>query len=100
MIYADFECILVPEGNGKKNTNESYTNKYLNHVICSYGYKLVCFDDKFIKPFKWYLGENTTYNFVSSMIEEKKCCSNVMKKRFNKELVMTKEDNGDFWELD
>ena len=30
------------------------------------------------------------------MIEESKCCSDVMKKHFNKELVMTKEDNEDF----
>ena len=28
MIYADFEGILVPEDNGKQNSNESYTNKY------------------------------------------------------------------------
>ena len=30
------------------------------------------------------------------MIEERKCCSDVMKKHFNKELVMTKRDNWDF----
>ena len=30
------------------------------------------------------------------MIEESKYCSDVMKKYFNKELVMTKEDNKDF----
>ena len=30
------------------------------------------------------------------MIEESKYCSEVMKKRFNKELVMTKEDKEDF----
>ena len=30
------------------------------------------------------------------MIEESKYCSEVMKKRFNKELVMTREDNEDF----
>ena len=30
------------------------------------------------------------------MIEESKCCSDVMKKHFNKEFVMTKEDNEDF----
>ena len=28
MIYADFGCILVPEDNGKRNPNESYTNTY------------------------------------------------------------------------
>ena len=26
MIYADFESILVPEDNGKRNPNESYKN--------------------------------------------------------------------------
>ena len=52
MIYADFECILVPEDNGKqKNPNEFYTNKYQKHVACRDGNKLVCFDDKFSKPF-------------------------------------------------
>ena len=30
------------------------------------------------------------------MIEESKYCSDVIKKYFNKELVMTKEDNEDF----
>ena len=31
MIYADFENILVPEDNGKKNPEEFYTNKYQKH---------------------------------------------------------------------
>ena len=30
------------------------------------------------------------------MIEESKCCSDVIKKYFNKEPVMTKKDNKDF----
>ena len=30
------------------------------------------------------------------MIEESKCCSDVMKKHFDKELLMTKEDNENF----
>ena len=79
MIYADFESILVPEDNGKQNPNEFYTNKYQKHVACSYGYKLVCVDDKFSKPFKSYLGEDAVYNFISSMIKESKYCSDVMK---------------------
>ena len=96
MIYADFESILVPEDNGKKNPNESCINKYQKHVACRYGYKLVCVDDKFSKPFKSYLGEDAVYNFISSIIEESKYCSNVIKKYFNKELVTTKEENEDF----
>ena len=87
MIYADFESILVPEDNGKQNPNQSYANKYQKHVACSYGYKLVYVDDKF----KSYLGEDAIYNFISSMIEESKYCSDVMKKHFNKELLMTRK---------
>ena len=93
MIYADFESIVAPEDNGKQNLNESYTNKYQKHIACSYGYRLVRVDDKFSKPFKSYLGEDVVYNFIISMIEESKYCSDVMKKRFNEEIVMTKEDN-------
>ena len=47
MICPDFESILVPEDNGKWNPVESYTNKYQKHVVCSYGYYLICVDDKF-----------------------------------------------------
>ena len=49
MIYADFQIILVPEGNGKQNPNESYTRKYQKHVACSCGYKFLCVDCKFSK---------------------------------------------------
>ena len=33
---------------------------------------------------------NDVYNFINSMIEESRYCSKVMKKSFNKELVITK----------
>ena len=52
MIYVDFEIIVVSEDNGRQNPNESYTNKYQKHVVCSYAYKLVCVDDKFSKTVK------------------------------------------------
>ena len=78
MIYADFESILVPEGNRKQNPNESYTNKYQKYVACSYGYKLVSVDGKFVKP---YLGEDAV---ISRMIEESKYSGDMMKKHFNR----------------
>ena len=34
--------------------------------------------------------------FINIMIEESKYCSDVIKKHFNKELVITKEHNEDF----
>ena len=96
MIYANFETILVPEDNGKQNLEESYRNKYQKHLAWSYGYKLVCVDDKFSKPFKTYLGKDAASNFINNMIEESKQHNEVTKKHFNKELVMTKEDNENF----
>ena len=70
ITYADIESILVPESNGKQNAEAPYTNKYQKHIACSYGYKLVCVDDKFSNPFKTYLGKDVVYNFINSMIEK------------------------------
>ena len=89
MIYAEFESVLVPEDNGKQNSEESYTAKHKKHVACSYGYKLVCADYKLCKPFKSALDEKSSNNIV----EESKKCSEVMEKHFNKKLIMTKEDD-------
>ena len=41
-------------------------------MACSYGYELVCVDNKFSKPFKSYYGEDAVWNFINSMIEESK----------------------------
>ena len=95
MIYADFESILVLEDNEKQNL-ESHTDKYQSHVACSYGNKLVCVDEKFSKDFQPYLGQDTASNFINSIIEESKFCTDIMKKHFSKKLVMTKEDDEDF----
>ena len=96
MIHADFDSILVPEHNGKQNPHESFTSKYQKHGACGYVSKLMCIDDKFSKPFKWYLGENSVYNVISSLIKKSKYCRDAMKNistENNKELVMTKLHN-------
>ena len=92
MIYADFECILVPQNNENKKPVESYTKKYQNHVGFSSGYKLPYVNnDQFSKYFKSYLAYDAVHTFITNLAEESKCCCRVMKKHFNKELVMTKE---------
>ena len=50
MIYPDFESNLIPEYKEKQNSDNSYTNKYQNHVGVSYGYKLLCVN-QFSNPF-------------------------------------------------
>ena len=64
--------------------------------IGRYNYKLVCLDDEFRKCCKSYLGEDTVYNFINSMIEESKFYNNIMEKLFNQVILMTEEDYGDF----
>ena len=49
MIYADVESIFVPGDNGKQNPNESYTNKYQEHIACSFVCNLICAVNKFRK---------------------------------------------------
>ena len=51
----------------------------------------MCVDDNFIKPFKSYLDKDVVNNIIDIMVEEKKYCSDVMKKYFKKEIVMAKE---------
>ena len=48
---------------------------------------------KFCKSFRLYVGEDAVCNFINNMIEESQYCTDIMKKQFNKELVMTKKDN-------
>ena len=64
------------------NIIESKIQKSLirRNIVFSYDYKLVCVDDKFTKLFKTYLGEDAVCNFINSMIEENKYCSEVIKK--------------------
>ena len=69
----------------------SYTKKYHDHVPCSYAYKIVCIDDKFSKPIVIYRGENAAYEFIKAILKEYKYCKKLMKKDFNKNLIMSEE---------
>ena len=86
----------MPEKHEQQNPKKSFTDNYQKYIAGSYGYKLVCVDDKFSKPLKTYLGKVVGYNFIDNMFEESKYCSEIMKIHFNKELMMTKEDSYDF----
>ena len=70
----------MSENNGQQNPEESYRSKYPKHIAYSYGYKIVCVDDKFSKLF------NVIFNFGNSMIQESKFCREVMKKNVIKNM--------------
>ena len=87
-IYADFECNL-------KNVycyEGTYTKKYHEHVPCSYADKVVCSDDRFSKPIVVYRGINAAYEFIQLILKEHKYCKKIMKDQFNKNLIITKEE--------
>ena len=100
VIYADFEaitkkvqgCKQSEEMENEKN-KRSYTEAYQTHEDCGCAYKVVCcYDDKYSKDICIYRGENAVYRFMEKMLEEVKYCKAVIKKRFNKPLVMTEDD--------
>ena len=108
VIYADFEaitkkvqgCRQSEEMENEKNKG-SYTEAYQTHEDCGYGYKLVCcYDDKYSKDICIYRGENAVYRFMEKMLEEVKYCEAVIKKHFNKPLVMTEDDEQRFKTMD
>ena len=97
VIYADFEAITEKVHGCLPNNEKSYTEAYQKHIDCGYGYKLVChYNDEFSKPVQVFRGENAVYNFMEKMIEEVEWCKSIIKKHFNKPLVMTEENKLDF----
>ena len=66
--------------------------KYPEHVPCSYAYKVVCIDDKYSKSTIVYRGVNAAYEFIKSILKKHQYCKKIMKDQFNKNLVMTEEE--------
>ena len=70
-----------------------YTRKYQDHVPCSFAYNVVCIDNKFSKDVVLYRGKNAVLKFIMSILKEYDYYRSVLKKYFNKNLVMTAEKN-------
>ena len=95
-IYADFECLLKKVNSGIHNDCFSYTFKYQDHILCSFAYKLVCIDDKYSKDVVLCRGKNAVYKFIQSIFNEYSYCRSVMKKHFNKNLIMSTQEEEQF----
>ena len=72
-IYADFEYILKKVKSSREN-NGSYTEKYQDHIPCSFAYKVVCVDNKFSKNVVLYRVKNALYRFIQAILEEYDYC--------------------------
>ena len=85
----------------RPNDKRSYTDAYQKHEDCSYGYKVIyCYDDLYTKPIQRYRGKNSLYKFLERMLKEVEYCKGVVKKRFDKPLVMTANDELCFKPMD
>ena len=112
VIYSDFVAITKKvqgceqsEEMKKDKDTRSYMKAYQTHEDCGYGYKVICcYDDKYSKYSSKYTGiyggENAVYKFMEKMLEEVEYCKAVIKKHFNKLLVMTDVDEQNFKTMD
>ena len=107
-IYADFEAITKKvqgceqsKEMKKDKDRRSYKEAYQTHEDCGYGYKVICcYNDKYSKYTCIYRGEHAVYKFMEKMLEEVEYCKAVIKKHFNKPLVMTEVDEQHFKTMD
>ena len=79
-IYADFQCNL--------KSAESYE--------VGFAYKLACVDDKFTKSIVVFRSGNAAYEFVKTILKTYEYCKKVMKKHFNKNLIMSEKEEEQF----
>ena len=87
-FYADFESNLE----SVESYEGSCSNKYQDHIPCSFAYKLVCVDDKISKPIVAFRGKNAAFKFIEEFLKEYEYCKKIIKKDFNKNLIMTEEE--------
>ena len=74
VIYADLESLLHKlTVTQKLEVNQEQTEKLQKHIVCSYGYKVVCcYNDSLSKPFKMYRGLDSVHEFFTDVFEEEK----------------------------
>ena len=103
-IYPDFECILKKCDNVEVACDSSWSVKESNHVLCGFGYKVVCVDDRFSKDVVVYranemsganasdLGKDCVKKFIACILNEYEYCRHVRRDYFNKSLIMSAEE--------
>ena len=75
-----------------KNLKTLWICCFEDTFLCSFSYKVVCIDYRFTKPIVVYRSENAAYEFIKAILKEYKCCKKVMNKQFNKNLIISEEE--------
>ena len=68
------------------------TQKYQDHIPCSFPYKVASVDDRFTKRIVVYRGENRAYEFIKEIPKEYKYCKKEINKHLNKNLIMSEKE--------
>ena len=98
VIYCDFESILEPIETVKQDADlTSYTTEYQNHLISSYAYKVVCQNDKYTKPIKYFRGEDATKDFLNNLLKESDEIEKILKTKFNEKMIISKKQQNEFY---
>ena len=71
-----------------------------DHVLCGFGYKVVCVDYKFMKDVVFYRGENCVNKFIEAILLEFEYCRSVVQNHFNTTLIMSMEEEERFQKAD
>ena len=79
-----------------KSNEGFYTERYQEHISCSFSHKLVCVDNKFSKQIVVSRGKNADYKFIEAILKEYEYCIKIMKKPFNNNLIMTEKEEENF----
>ena len=66
--------------------------KYQDHFPCSFAYKVIFIGDRITKPIVVCRGENGAYEFIEALFKEYEYCKKVMKKHFNRNLIVSEEE--------
>ena len=70
--------------------------KYQDHIVCSYGYKLIFVDEQDSQLYNTYYGEDAIRRFSNHVIKESRYCFKVTETKFNEPLVIAKKNQKDF----
>ena len=88
-IYAGFECNL----RGVESYECSYTKKNIKVTFLAVLLtNLFCVDDRFTRPIVFYRDENSAHEFIKVILKDDKHFRKVMNKHFNKNLIMSEEE--------
>ena len=80
----------------ERDNGTSSTEKNQNYIPCSHGYKVICVDDNFGKTVVLYRGENVIYEFIEVILKEYNYWETVMNEHFNKDLIISVENEKRF----